>query len=67
VSEHSNNDKQLPTPKEMADVLRLLPEDTALDLLRDTAEMLGGWTPELNAVGLHILKPDAPEGEEGSA
>lgn len=60
---------KIPTPKEVAEALRAtgMQKDEILDLLKATAETTGGWTDRLNKVGLHILKPDAPEGQEKAA
>ncbi len=41
-------------------------EDTALDLLNEQAKR-DGWTPELVYMGLRILKPFAPIGQEAAA
>jgi hypothetical protein len=53
------------TPEEVAQRLRdMMNVDDALDLLASVAERTGGWTRELNEVGLHLLKPCAPEGQK---
>jgi hypothetical protein len=44
---------------EMARILGSLGDDTALEVLRKAAISLGGWTPELQALGLRLLKPTA--------
>lgn len=57
-----------PTPYEVASILReCMSLDDALDLLRATADEFGGWNDRLNLVGLALLKPDAPRGEERAA
>ena len=53
--------------RELAAVLRHLPEDEALELLEVVARRSGGWTWQLRYVGLLLLKPDAPEEEEAEA
>lgn len=63
-----HHDDEIPTAREVADWLRsIMPVEAALDLLNETAKATGGWTPELNEVGLRLLKPDAPEGGERAA
>lgn len=56
-----------PAPQEMAARLRTdYSEGEALDLILVAAKRWG-WTPQLNATGLHLLKPNAPRGAETSA
>lgn len=39
-------------------------EDKALDVLLLEAKLNGGWTPELDYLGLRLLKPDVAPGLE---
>ena len=59
----------LETLSSLADVLReVLGVSIALDLLREIAVEYGGWTPELQYLGLRLLKPAAlPLGSEVAA
>lgn len=55
-----------PDPREIARALAAstaYAEDDVLDMLRYIGDTFG-WTPQLNAAGLHYLKPNAPKGEE---
>lgn len=58
----NGQDAPMPTPRQVAEQLRAsgMAEDDVMDMLKELGDKTG-WTPQINDVGLHYLKPDAPE------